>query len=145
MLVDEMKRQLKDAMKAKDLVAKDVLRTALGEIQTAESRAGEALPDAEAQKIVKKLVKANDETMKVSPDAETKAKLTRENEILGGLLPKALTVDEIVAALADVTDAIRAAKADGPAMGVAMKTLKATGAAVEAPDVNAAVRKIRAG
>jgi len=28
-------------------------------------------------------------------------------------------------------------------MGVAMKTLKSTGAAVEAPDVDAAVKKIR--
>ena len=44
-----------------------------------------------------------------------------------------------------VTDAIKGAKADGPAMGIAMKTLKSTGAAVEAPDVNAAVKKIRGG
>lgn len=143
MLVDDIKQQLKEAMKAKDLVAKDVLRTALGEIQTAESRAAEALGDADAQKLVKKLVKSNDETLKVTSDAETKAKLTRENQILGALLPKALGVDEIVAALAEAADAIKGAKADGPAMGIAMKTLKAAGAAVESKDVNAAVRKIR--
>lgn len=145
MLVEQMKAQLKEAMKAKDLVAKDVLRTALGEVQTAESRATEALSDAEVQKILKKLVKSNTETLGVTKDPATKDKLTRENEILAGLLPKSLSVDEIVAALAAVTDAIKAAKADGPAMGVAMKTLKQSGAAVEAPDVNAAVRKIRAG
>lgn len=143
MLVDEIKAQLKEAMKAKDTVAKDVLRTALGEIQTAESRGGDSLSDDAAQKVVKKLVKSNEETLKVTTDETTRQKLERENEVLGGLLPKALTVDEIVAALAPAEAQIKAAKAEGPAMGVAMKTLKQAGASVEAADVKAAIAQIR--
>ena len=144
MFVDEIKAKLKEAMKAKDAVAKDVLRVALGEIQTGENRKGEALGDDEAQKIVKKLVKSNQETLGMTTDEATKAKLERENEVLGALLPQVWTVDQIVAALSEVTDAIKGAKADGPAMGIAMKTLKSQGAPVESKDVNAAVRQIRA-
>ena len=64
--------------------------------------------------------------------------------MLAALLPRALTEEEVVEALGDVSDAIRAAKGDGPAMGIAMKALKSTGASVEAPTVGAAVRRIRA-
>lgn len=140
-----LKSQLMIAMKAKDLVAKDILRTALGEIQTAETRGGQSLDDEAAMKLVTKLVKSNEETLKVSQDPDTQAKLQRENEILQALLPRLLGVDEIVAILAGVTGAIVAAPAVGPAMGIAMKALKQAGAAVQSPDVNAAVQKIRAG
>ncbi|MCA9554554.1 MAG: GatB/YqeY domain-containing protein [Myxococcales bacterium] len=143
MLIDAIKSQITVAMKARDTLAKDILRVALGEIQTAEARAGGPVPDEEAQRILKKLVKSNEETMAIAKDPDTQAKLKRENEILGGLLPKALSVDDIVAALDPVADAIKAAKADGPAMGLAMKHLKQAGAPVEAPDVTAAVKAIR--
>jgi uncharacterized protein YqeY len=144
MLIDAIKSQITAAMKARDTVAKDVLRVALGEIQTAEARAG-SVSDEEAQRIVKKLVKSNEETMGISKDPATHAKLTRENEVLAALLPQTLSVEQIVAALAPVAEAIRGAKAEGPAMGMAMKHLKQAGAAVEAPDVTAAVKALRGG
>jgi len=145
MFVETLKAQLVQAMKAKDLVAKDILRTALGEIQTAESRDGQPLSDEAGFKIVKKLVKSNDETLKVSTDEATRSKLTRETQILQALLPRSLGVDEIIAALAPHLSTIEAAPNDGPAMGIAMKALKQSGAAVDSRDVNAAVRKIRGG
>jgi uncharacterized protein len=43
-----------------------------------------------------------------------------------------------------VVDAVRAAKSDGQAMGVAMKHLKAGGAVALADDVKKAVERIRA-
>jgi hypothetical protein len=63
--------------------------------------------------------------------------------VLAALLPQTLSVEHITEALSPVADAIRAAKADGAAMGVAMKHLKASGAAVEAGDVQRAVKGLR--
>lgn len=145
MLVDTLKTQIMAAMKARDSVAKDILRLALGELQTAENRAGEAISDEAGFKILTKLVKSNDETLKLTKDETSREKLIRENEILQAILPRLLSVDEIVAVLVDVTAGIKAAPADGPAMGIAMKVLKSGGAAVQSKDVNAAVRQIRAG
>jgi len=51
--------------------------------------------------------------------------------------------NEFVAALAGVTDAIRAAGNDGQATGVAMKELKKAGAVVNGKDVSAAVKQLR--
>lgn len=143
MLKDDLRDAIKTAMREKNALARTILKVALGEIGTVESREGKDLPDADAIKIVRKLVKSNEQTLEATTDEDTRAKLTRENEILEALLPQAMGVDDIVAALAEVTDAIKGAKADGPAMGVAMKTLKASGAVVESRDVNAAVRQIR--
>lgn len=143
MLIEELKAGVKDAMRSKDAVAKDVLRVALGEIQTAEARTGGALSDDEAQKIVRKLVKSNEETLAVTVDPATTDKLKREIEVLQAFLPKSLSVDEIEKALAGVADSIRGAKAEGPAMGIAMKALKSSGASVEASDVKAAVGRLR--
>jgi len=143
MLIDGLKDGVKDAMRKKDGVAKDVLRVALGEIQTAEARSGTALSDEEAQKIVRKLVKSNEETLTATSDPATTEKLEREIEVLQGFLPKALSVDDIEKALAPVRDQIQQAKAEGPAMGLAMKQLKSQGFAVEAPDVKAAITRIR--
>lgn len=143
--MEDIKRQVSEALRARDEVRKDVLRVALGEIQTAEARKGSPLAEDEAQKQVRKLIKSNEETLAVVSDPAVKAKLGRENEVLEALLPKALSADEIAAALAPAAEAIRGAKADGPAIGIAMKHLKTTGAVVDGKDVNEAVRRIRGG
>lgn len=143
-LVDDIKGQVKDAMKSGDTVARDILRLALGEIQTAEARKAAALSDEETAAAVRKLIKSNEETLSLSADnAERSAALKKEIEVLSALLPKQLSVDDIVKALEPVKDAIVAAKADGQATGVAMKHLKTTGANVSGNDVGAAVKKLR--
>ena len=144
MLIDEIKKRSMQAMKDRDTVAKEVLRVALGEIQVAEARANRDATDEEAMAAVRKLIKSNEETRAVSTDEAQKATLTREIEVLSALLPKSLGVDEIVAALEPVREALRAAKSDGQATGVAMKHLKSTGAVVSGNDVSAAVRQLRA-
>jgi uncharacterized protein YqeY len=145
MLVDDIKKRIVEAMKAKRTVEREVLRVALAEMQLTENRSGKALTDEEAQKIVKKLIKSNEETLAVATDAEMKQKLSEENVILETLLPKRWSVDQIIAALAGVTEPIKAAKSDGQATGVAMKELKSKpDAVVDGKDVAAAVAKIRA-
>lgn len=143
MLVDVLKARAAEAMKSKDQVATAVLRLALGEIQTAEARANKPVSEDEAVAIVRKLIKSNEETLAHAP-AEQKATLERENAILLAVLPATLTPAQIVEQLAPVADAIRAAKNDGQATGVAMKHLKGAGASVQGSDVTIAVKQMRA-
>lgn len=145
MLADEIKKRVLAAMKAGNVLEKEILRVALGEIQTQEARASQPLGDEEATAIVRKLVKSNQETAAASQDAEQKSVLAQEIAILESLLPKTMGVDAIAAALAPVADAIRAAGNDGQATGVAMKHLKSTSANVQGKDVAEAVKKLRAG
>lgn len=142
MLIDEIRERMKAAMKARNVVEKEILRVALGEITTEEARQG-SVDEATVEKILRKLVKSNQETLGSTADDAQRATLEQEIAVLESLLPKTLTVDEIVAALAPVRDAITAAGNDGQATGVAMKHLKSQGAAVDGKSVSAAVKAIR--
>lgn len=143
MLLDAIKAQMFKAMKAGNTVEKEILRVAVGEITTDRERDGRKGNDEEAQAILRKLIKSNDESIAAGIDDAKKATLTEENRILSEFLPKSLDVDAIVAALAPVADAIKAAGNEGQATGVAMKHLKPTGAVVQGKDVAAAVKKLR--
>lgn len=143
MLRDEIRTRMVAAMKAGNALEKGVLKLALGEIQTVEARTGEDLSDEKAAGLLRKLIKSNSESMEASEDGEKRATLQQEIAILDSLLPKTLDVDEITAALEPVKDQVLDAGNDGQATGVAMKHLKASGAAVEGKDVNQAVRALR--
>ncbi len=145
MLVDEIKARMFRAMKAGNVVEKEILRVAIGEITTDSAREGRRGDDDEARAIVRKLIKSNDESLASGPPAERRAVLEEENRILAEFLPKSLGVDEIVSALTPVHAAIKAAGNEGQATGVAMKHLKSSGAAVNGKDVAAAVQRVRAG
>jgi len=144
MLVDDIKKQIMAAMKAGRVLEKEILRTALGELQTIEAR-GKTVDDDVVVRSVRRLVKSNRETIALTKDDARRTVLEQENEVLEALLPKGLGVDDIVAALAPVADAISAAGNDGQATGIAMKHLKAAGTAVEGKDVSEAVKRIRQG
>ena len=77
------------------------------------------------------------------PAEARRAALQKETAILVALLPAALDVEEIVKALAPVHEAIKAAKGEGPATGIAMKHAKASGLQAGGNDVAAAVKRIR--
>lgn len=144
MLKDEIKKKAAAAVRAGDTVARDVLRLALGEIQTAEARRNAPLSDGEAMQSVRKLVKANEETLAAVGDADPRAAALRhELEVLRSVLPAKLSPEQIADELADQRDAIRAAKNDGQATGIAMKHLTSIGAQVEGNDVAAAVKQMR--
>ena len=144
MLIDEIKTRMMRALRDRDEVVRNILGLAVGEIQTAEARANRALGEDEAMAVVRKLVKSNEETLALSGTDDARAAgLRREIEALSALLPRSLSVEQIADALSPVADAIRAAKSDGQAIGVAMKHLKATGAIAGAPDVQQAVKRVR--
>ncbi|GAC1352705.1 MAG: hypothetical protein NVSMB1_18220 [Polyangiales bacterium] len=143
MLVDTIRARVTQAVKEKDQVGRDVLRLAIGEIQTAEARASRPLTDEEATAIVKKLVKSNEETLAANPTAPGAAALTHEIALLSSFFPKGLGIPKIVDALAPQREAIRAAKTDGQATGIAMKHLKGAGLSADGNDVAAAVKSMR--
>lgn len=140
MLIDDIKAAMFAAMKAGNIVEKEVLRTALGEATST----GEKPADPEMAGVLRKLVKGIEETKRVTTDEATQTRLTEELAILRRFLPQTLDVAAIKATLEPVAPAIRGAAGEGPATGIAMKHLKSTGALVEGKDVSAAVREIRA-
>lgn len=143
MLIDDVKAQITQAMRDKDNQTRDLLKVVLGELQTAAARSSEELTDDQAQKIVRKMVKSSQEMIELSDRPEVIEKAKAELVILDSLLPKTLSIDEIITALGPVKDAVLAAGNDGQATGVAMKHLKSTGAVVEGKDVGQAVKQMR--
>lgn len=138
-LAAEIKKAMFAAMKAKNNVEKEVLRVALGEI----TKTGEEPDDAEVQAILRKLIKSIREAQAASESAEQKATLDEEIVALEKFLPTSLSVDQIKEALSGVAEQIKAAPNQGPAMGIAMKVLKTSGATAESADVAAAVTALR--
>jgi hypothetical protein len=143
MLLTEIKSRMFKAMKEGKVVEKEILRVAVGEITTNAARDGKSDSDEEVQAILRKLIKSNEESLAVCEDPKSRADLELENRTLGDLLPKSLSVEEIVEALASVKEGILAAGNQGQATGVAMKQLKSTGAVVNGKDVAAAVKRMR--
>jgi uncharacterized protein YqeY len=143
MLLDAIKAKMFSAMKSGNSVEKEILRVAVGEITTEMARPGRKGSDEEVEAILRKLIKSNEESLAAGQSPEREAVLRQEIGILSSFLPKSLSVDEIVQALAPVSDAVRAAGNDGQATGVAMKHLKSSGAVVSGKDVSEAVKRIR--
>lgn len=145
MLLDEIKARMFRAMKAGNVVEKEILRVAVGEITTEAAREGRRGDDEEARAVLRKLIKSNEESLASGPDPERRAVLEEEVRILAAWLPQTLSVDAIVGALEPVREAIRSAGNDGQATGAAMKHLKASGATVNGKDVAVAVKRLREG
>ena len=138
MLIDQLKANMIAAMKARDTLVKEAMRTAIGEI----TKTGEEATDERVTTVLRKMVKSNLEALEYA-EGEGAEKLKRENELLSEFLPKALDLDEVLAILETQKDAITAAGNAGQATGIAMKTLKPTGAVVDGKTVNLAVRRLR--
>ncbi len=143
MLIDQIKARMFQAIKSKATIEKEILRVAVGEITTDAARPGRKGSDEEAQAILRKLVKSNEETLAATTDDEKRAALIEENRVLSEFLPQSLSPAQIVEALAGVAAQIKAAGNDGQATGIAMKTLKSTGANVNGKDVAIAVAELR--
>jgi hypothetical protein len=139
MLIDELKKRMFAAIKAKNAVEKEIIRTAIGDI----TATGEDADDARVVAVLKKLLKSNEETLKASASAEQSATLEQEIAILKEFIPRGLSLEQLVALLAPVAEQIKAAGNDGQATGVAMKHLKAQSAEAEGKDVALAVKTIR--
>ena len=131
-IVQQMRAQLKESMKARDAVRTNALRYWIAQFKLGT---GAEVSDADAVKKMRGVLK------------EAKAGQTtfspEEIALIQEWVPASLSPDQIAEALAPVRDQIKAAPKDGMAMGLAMKAL--AGQPVESDDVKAAVAAIRAG
>lgn len=144
-LVREKFEQAKrDAKRAE----KNLLSVILGDIATGEARSGRELPDSDVEKLLRKMLESNAETLTQlkshnrAQDPQV-AVLELEIALLKSLLPETLDVDAVVQALVSVRAEILGAKNDGQATGLAMKHVKGLSLNVQGQDVAAAVKQIR--
>jgi hypothetical protein len=147
-MLETLKGNLTQCRKTGKQVEMGVLQVVLGDASMIEARTGKKASDEEIEKLIRKTMLGNQETLEILAQRgmqgdENFAKLTTENAYLAELLPKTLSVEEILVALADIQDALKAAKTAGQATGAAMKHLKAKQAKVLGDDVAAAVKKLR--
>jgi uncharacterized protein YqeY len=144
-----LQAKLQEAVKARDDLARDLLRVILGDVSTRQARTGKDLPESEVHAIIRSMIANNQLTRKeLEQRGQTNhpsyEKLGRESTYLETLLPKTLDQAAIAQALAPVAAEVKAAKNDGQATGLAMKHLKQQGLAVLGEDVAAAVKQLRA-
>jgi len=147
-MLDTLKAKLTEYRKKGSAVEMGVLQVVLGDASMLEARSGKKPTDDEVEKLIRKTMLGNQETLTILQQkgltgSENFAKLKTENALLQSLLPQTLSVDEIVTHLAEVSEAIKAAKNDGQATGVAMKHLKGKGLRVLGEDVTQAVKRVR--
>ncbi len=147
-MLDTLKARLTEYRKKGAAVEMGALQVVLGDASTLEARSGKRPTDEEVEKLIRKTLLGNQETLAILEQkglaaGDNHAKLKAENAVLQSLLPQTLSVDEIVGQLAEVADAVRAAKNDGQATGVAMKHLKGKGLRVLGEDVTQAVKRLR--
>ena len=145
-----LQAKIQEAMKARDDLARDILRVILGEVSTRKARTGKEPRDEEIHAIIRTIITNNSETLKALEQRgqtahESHGRLGRENAYLETLLPKTLDQAAIGTELAPIAAELKAAKNDGQATGLAMKHLKQKGLAVLGEDVAAAVKQLRAG
>ncbi len=127
-LKDRITADLKEAMRAKDQVRLDTLRSALSAFSYKKIEAGRELEDSDQVDVVRKLIKQRTDSIvefERGQRPELAAKEAREREILSALLPAQKSADEIRpvvrAALAALAPEARNA---GSAMKAVMPQLK---------------------
>jgi uncharacterized protein YqeY len=130
-IVQQMREQLRGAMKARDKVRTDFLRYWIAGLTLGT---GDEMADDQAIKKMRSVLKeAQTGRVTFSPE---------ELELIKEWVPATVSREQIRADLAAIADQIRAAPKEGMAMGVAMKAL--AGKPVESDDVKAVIAELRA-
>lgn len=136
----EIKIQIKDAMKSKDVVKRDILRLVVGQVQQSDDESDDAVI-----KVIKKIVKSNTETLAVLSERALHGesiKILEENNVLLKFVPQAMSEEEIKEFVKENNIDLSSAKNSGQAMGMLMKPLKASGKEVDATTVKKAVEEL---
>jgi uncharacterized protein YqeY len=147
-LKEKVREKFEEAKRTGNREQKNVLSVILGDISTAEARSGKEAPDADVEKLLRKMVESNTETLTQLKshqrgDDPRAAVLEHEIAFLKSLLPQSLDTEAIIKALEPVRADIINAKNDGQATGVAMKHIKSLSLNAQGQDVSAAVKQIR--
>ncbi|NHM14135.1 GatB/YqeY domain-containing protein [Xiamenia xianingshaonis] len=106
MRYDELKDEIKAAMKAKDKTRLSILRQVHGEIKNIEVNERRDITDADVDAMLKRLIKQTRETLdgsiKAANDDERTAMLAEQVEILEGYLPRQVSGDELAGLVDEV-------------------------------------------
>ncbi|HXF33756.1 MAG TPA: GatB/YqeY domain-containing protein [Candidatus Acidoferrales bacterium] len=126
---EQIGADLKEAMKARDQVRLDTLRSALSGFTYRKVEAGHELTDDEALEVIRKQVKQRSDSIaefEKAGRAELVAKETREREILQAYLPAQKSPDEIRAVVKEIIASLpEGGRNQGGVMKVAMPQLRA--------------------
>jgi len=129
-IVQKMRAQLTESMKARDAVRTQFLRYWIAQLTLSS---GGEMPDADAIKKMRGVLKeARTGQTTFTPE---------ELALIEEWVPASLTREQIAEALAPVADQIRSAPKEGMAMGAAMKAL--AGRQVDSDDVKAVIASLR--
>lgn len=121
MLLDRIKKDLKQAMLNKDENRKDALRIVLGEIPRLNKKVNEVVTDKEIETIIRKLIKSENEMQAVLQKEERLADGLFYINILKEYVPKLMSETEICKWMVDNVDK---GLQKNQAMGFIMKNLK---------------------
>lgn len=128
-LKDTISAQLKEAMKARDQVRLDTLRSALSAFSYRKIEAGRELDESDQVDVVRKLVKQRTDSIgefERGKRPELAAKEQRERDILSALLPAQKSADDIRPAVRAALEALPPAQRNqGAAMKAVMPQLRA--------------------
>lgn len=119
----ELKDEIKAAMKAKDKDRLAILRQVYGEVKNIEVDERREIVDADVDAMLKRTIKQTKETLegsiKAANDQERTDRLAKQVEILEGYLPKQVSGDELIALIEQVLEETGAAtkKEMGKVMG----------------------------
>jgi hypothetical protein len=122
-LKDRIAADLKEAMRARDQLRLDTLRSAISGFTYKRSEAGADLSDADELAVVQRLVKQRGDSLAEFEKAgrtELAEKERAEREILTAYLPQQKSADEIRAIVLAARDAL---PADGRNQGALMKAV----------------------
>lgn len=123
MQYDELKDEIKQAMKARDKVRLSILRQVYGEVKNIEIDERRDITEADVTAMTKRVIKQTSETLEASIKAannqERTDTLQRQVDILKDLLPKQVEGDELKALVDEVVAAVNATskKQMGQVMG----------------------------
>jgi len=128
-LKDTISAELKEAMKARDQVRLDTLRSALSAFSYRKIEAGRELDESDQIEVVRRLVKQRTDSITEFDRGnrpELAAKEQRERDILSALLPAQKSADDIRPAVRAALQALPPAQRNqGAAMKAVMPQLRA--------------------
>jgi uncharacterized protein len=122
-LKDQITADLKDAMKARDQVRLDTLRSAISGFTYKRTEAGTELSDADELAVVQRLVKQRNDSLTEFAKAgrnDLADKERKERDILTAYLPQQKSPEEVRAIVKTILAEL---PADGRNMGAAMKVV----------------------
>ena len=145
-LLDKLKSDLKEAMKAKDSFKRDTIRFLLSAIKQVEVDTRKELSDEDIIKIIQKSVKQREDAAQQYKEGgreDLYEKETKEAEILKSYLPKQLSDEELEAELKKIIEEVGATsmKDMGKVMGAATKKLAGK---ADGKRINLTVKKLLA-